>query len=159
MRAIIEQSHEGGEKMHECPFYLWVIFISIAVVFAIITGWFNLYVPKKNNDELAIRNRRKVIVKNRIGIFKVYVILIILVALSTISFLWWCFSIAKIKFDSFLSGLSGVGMTILVIVLAFTILAATVLFYAVLMATHMHRIELRYSKRYQEEIKTTMIED
>lgn len=144
--------------MHECPFYFWVIFIGVAAAFAIITGWFDLYIPKENNDESAIRDRKKVIVKNRVGIYRAYIILIVLIAISAILFLWWSFSTTKLNFNDFLSGLNSIIVTILTIALAFMALALAILFNAGLMATHMRLIESKYSKLYQENIEAT-IED
>ena len=50
---------------------IWVIPAAATVIFAIISGWINIYAPNKGNDESIIRDQQKLIIKERLEMWKI----------------------------------------------------------------------------------------
>ncbi len=93
---------------------IWVIPAAATVIFAIISGWINVYVPNKGNDESAVRNRQRLIVKERLEMWKISTIFTAATIITAGLFLYWAFSTEKLSFNSPASGANAACTTVLV---------------------------------------------
>ena len=130
--------------MHDCTFLIWVIPAVSTLIFAVITGWINIYAPNEANDESIIRDQQKLIIKERLKMWKI----------STI-FTVWAFSTEKLSFSSPTSGANAVCTIALVIFSAAVIIAFLNFIYVIAGSIHESIIERRYSKIYRTRLITT----
>lgn len=101
--------------MHDCTFLIWVIPAVVTVIFAIISGWISIYAPNKGNDESAIHNQQRIIVKERFDMRKISTIFTAATIITAGLFLYWAFSTEKLSFSSPASGANAACTTILVV--------------------------------------------
>ena len=140
--------------MHDCTFLIWVIPAVSILIFAVITGWINIYAPNKGNDESAIHNQQRIIVKERFDMRKISTIFTVATIITAGLFLYWAFPTEKLSFSSPTSGANAV-CTILVIFSAAAIIAFLNFIYVIAGSIHESIIERRYSKIYQTRLVTT----
>ncbi len=141
--------------MHDCTFLIWVIPAASALIFAVITGWINIYAPNKGNDESAIHNWQRLIVKERLKMWKISTIFTVATIITAGLFLYWAFSTEKLSFSSPTSGANAVCTIALVIFSAAVIIAFLNFIYVIAGSIHESIIERRYSKIYRTRLITT----
>ena len=141
--------------MHDCTFLIWVIPAASALIFAVITGWINIYAPNKGNDESAIHNWQRLIVKERLKMWKISTIFTVATIITAGLFLYWTFSTEKLSFSSPTSGANAVCAIALVIFSAAVIIAFLNFIYVIAGSIHESIIERQYSKIYQPKLITT----
>ncbi|MBQ1387959.1 hypothetical protein IIY68_04195 [Candidatus Saccharibacteria bacterium] len=141
--------------MHDCTFLIWVIPAASALIFAVITGWINIYAPNKGNDESAIHNWQRLIVKERLKMWKISTIFTVATIITAGLFLYWTFSTEKLSFSSPTSGANAVCAIALVIFSAAVIIAFLNFIYVIAGSIHESIIERQYSKIYQTKLITT----
>lgn len=135
--------------MHDCTFLIWVIPAVVTVIFAIISGWINIYAPNKGNDESIIRNQQKLIIKERLEMWKISTIF------TTGLFLYWAFSTEKLNFSSPASG-ANAACTMVLVVFGVAITVAFLNFtYVIAGSVRESIIARRYSKIYRTRLITT----
>ena len=141
--------------MHDCTFLIWVIPAASALIFAVITGWINIYAPNKGNDESAIHNRQRLIVKERLEMWKISTIFTTATIITAGLFLYWAFSTEKLSFSSPASG-ANAACTIVLVVFGVVIAVAFLNFaYVIAGSVRESIIARRYSKIYRTGLITT----
>ena len=133
--------------MHDCTFLIWVIPAVSTLIFAVITGWINIYAPNEANDESIIRDQQKLIIKERLKMWKISTIFTVATIITAGLFLYWAFSTEKLSFSSPTSAL--------VIFSAAVIIAFLNFIYVIAGSIHESIIERRYSKIYRTRLITT----
>ena len=134
---------------------IWVIPAAATAIFAIISGWISIYAPNKGNDESAIHNQQRIIVKERFDMRKISTIFTVATIITAGLFLYWAFSTEKLSFSSPTSGANAVCTIALVIFSAAAIIAFLNFIYVIASSIHESIIERRYSKIYQTRLVTT----
>ena len=134
---------------------IWVIPAAATVIFAIISGWISIYAPNKGNDESAIHNQQRIIVKERFDMRKISTIFTVATIITAGLFLYWAFSTEKLSFSSPTSGANAVCTIVLIIFSAAAIIAFLNFIYVIAGSIHESIIERRYSKIYQTRLVTT----
>lgn len=128
---------------------IWVIPAAATVIFAIISGWINVYVPNKGNDESAVRNRQRLIVKERLEMWKISTIFTVATIITAGLFLYWAFSTAKLNFGSPASGANAACTIVLVTFGAVIIIAFLNFIYVIAGSVRESIVARRYSKIYR----------
>lgn len=133
---------------------IWVIPAVITVIFAIISGWINIYAPNKGNDESAIHNRQRLIVKERLEMWKISTIFTTATIITAGLFLYWAFSTEKLSFSSPASGANAACTIVLVVFGAVITVAFLNLTYVIAGSVRESVIARQYSKIYQTKLIT-----
>ena len=94
---------------------IWVIPAAATVIFAIISGWINIYAPNEANDESIIRDQQKLIIKERLKMWKISTIFTVATIITAGLFLYWAFSTEKLSFSSPASGANAACTIVLVV--------------------------------------------
>lgn len=120
------------------------------LILAIITGWVNIYVPDKANDEATIHKSRKLVVKERLEMYKIFIIFVI-TAVITASLILYCgFAAAKLSFSNLPARTHAIGTIVLIALCAISAVAFLNFIYMVSGAVHESAIRRRYAKIYEE---------
>lgn len=129
---------------------IWVIPAAATVIFAIISGWISIYAPNKGNDESAIHNQQRIIVKERFDMRKISTIFTAATIITAGLFLYWAFSTEKLSFNSPASG-ANAACTIILVMFG-TVIAVAFLNFAYVIAGSVREsiIARRYSKTYKK---------
>lgn len=129
---------------------IWVIPAAATAIFAIISGWISIYAPNKGNDESAIHNQQRIIVKERFDMRKISTIFTVATIITAGLFLYWAFSTEKLSFSSPTSGASA-ACTIILVMFG-TVIAVAFLNFAYVIAGSVREsiIARRYSKTYKK---------
>lgn len=136
--------------MHDCTFLIWVIPAVATVIFAIISGWINIYVPNEANDESIIRDQQKLIMKERLEMWKISTIFTAATIITAGLFLYWAFSTEKLSFSSPTSG-ANAACTIILVTFGAAITVAFLNFaYVIAGSVRESIIARRYSKTYKK---------
>lgn len=136
--------------MHDCTFLIWVTPAVVTVIFAIISGWINIYAPNEANDESIIRDQQKLIVKERLEMWKISTIFTTATIITAGLFLYWAFSTEKLSFSSPASG-ANAACTIVLVVFGIVIAVAFLNFtYVISSSVRESIIARRYSKTYKK---------
>lgn len=141
--------------MHDCTFLIWVIPAVSTLIFAVITGWINIYAPNEANDESIIRDQQKLIIKERLKMWKISTIFTVATIITAGLFLYWAFSTEKLSFSSPASG-ANAACTIVLVTFG-TIIAVAFLNFTYVISSSVREsiIARRYSKIYQTRLITT----
>ena len=140
--------------MHDCTFLIWVIPAVVTVIFAIISGWINIYVSNEANDKSIIRDQRKLIIKERLEMWKISTIFTAATIITAGLFLYWAFSTEKLSFSSPASG-ANAACTIVLIVFGVVITVAFLNFvYVIAGSVRESIVARRYSKIYRTRLIT-----
>lgn len=140
--------------MHDCTFLIWVIPAVVTVIFAIISGWINIYVSNEANDKSIIRDQRKLIIKERLEMWKISTIFTAATIITAGLFLYWAFSTEKLSFSSPASG-ANAACTIVLIVFGVVITVAFLNFiYVIAGSARESIVARRYSKIYRTRLIT-----
>ena len=136
--------------MHDCTFLIWVIPAVSILIFAVITGWINIYAPNEANDESIIRDQQKLIIKERLKMWKISTIFTVATIITAGLFLYWAFSTEKLSFNSPASG-ANAACTIILVMFG-TVIAVAFLNFAYVIAGSVREsiIARRYSKTYKK---------
>lgn len=140
--------------MHDCTFLIWVIPTAATVIFAIISGWINIYAPNKGNDESAIHNRQRLIVKERLEMWKISTIFTAATIITAGLFLYWAFSTKKLSFSSPTSGANAACTIALVTFGAIITIAFLNFTYVIVGSVRESVVARQYSKIYQTKLIT-----
>lgn len=140
--------------MHDCTFLIWVIPAVVTVIFTVITGWINIYAPNKGNDESAIHNRQKLIVKERLEMWKISTIFTTATIITAGLFLYWAFSTEKLSFSSPASGANAACTIVLVTFGAVITVAFLNFIYVIAGSVRESIIARRYSRAYKTRLIT-----
>ena len=133
---------------------IWVIPAAATVIFAIISGWISIYAPNKGNDESAIHNQQRIIVKERFDMRKISTIFTVATIITAGLFLYWAFSTEKLNFGSPASG-ANAACTIVLTVLGVVITVAFLNFiYVIAGSVRESAVARRYSKIYRTRLIT-----
>lgn len=134
---------------------IWVIPAVTTVIFAIISGWINIYTPNEANDESIIRDQQKLIIKERLEMWKISTIFTVATIITAGLFLYWAFSTEKLSFSSPVSG-ANAACTIVLVTFG-TIIAVAFLNFAYVITGSVREsvIARRYSKIYRTRLINT----
>ena len=132
---------------------IWVIPAAATVIFAIISGWISIYAPNKGNDESAIHNQQRIIVKKRFDMRKISTIFTVATIITAGLFLYWAFSTEKLSFSSPTSGANAACTIVLVTFGAVITIAFLNLIYVIAGSVH----ESIIARRYLRACKTRLI--
>lgn len=133
---------------------IWVIPAVVTVIFAIISGWINIYAPNKGNDESIIRDQQKLIIKERLKMWKISTIFTVATIITAGLFLYWAFSTEKLSFSSPASG-ANAACTIVLVTFGTVITVAFLNFtYVIAGSVRESIIARRYSKAYKTRLIT-----
>lgn len=141
--------------MHDCTFLIWVIPAVSILIFAVITGWINIYAPNEANDESIIRDQQKLIIKERLKMWKISTIFTVATIITAGLFLYWAFSTAKLSFGGPASGANAACTIVLVTFGAVITIAFLNFIYVIAGSVRESIIERRYSKIYRTRLITT----
>ncbi len=134
---------------------IWVIPAAATVIFAIISGWINIYVPSEANDESIIRDQQKLIIKEHLEMWKISTIFTAATIITAGLFLYWAFSTEKLSFSSPTSG-ANAACTIILVTFGAAITVAFLNFtYVIAGSVRESIIARRYSKIYRTRLITT----
>lgn len=137
--------------MHDCTFLIWVIPAVSTLIFAVITGWINIYAPNEANDESIIRDQQKLIIKERLEMWKISTIFTVATIITAGLLLYWAFSTEKLSFSSPASG-ANAACTIVLVTFGAVITVAFLNFtYVIAGSVRESVIERRHSKIHQEK--------
>ena len=134
---------------------IWVIPAVSTLIFAVITGWTNIYAPNKGNDESVIHNRQRLIIKERLEMWKISTIFTTATIITAGLFLCWAFSTEKLSFSSPASG-ANAACTIVLVTFGVVITVAFLNFIYVIAGSVRETVIARqYSKIYRTRLITT----
>lgn len=134
---------------------IWVIPAVTTVIFAIISGWINIYTPNEANDESIIRDQQKLIIKEHLEMWKISTIFTTATIITAGLFLYWAFSTEKLSFSSPASG-ANAACTIVLVTFGTIITVAFLNFiYVIAGSVRESVIARQYSKIYQTKLITT----
>ncbi len=134
---------------------IWVIPAAATVIFAIISGWINIYAPNKGNDESIIRDQQKLIIKERLEMWKISTIFTAATIITAGLFLYWAFFTEKLSFSSPASG-ANAACTIVLVTFGTIITVAFLNFiYVIAGSVRESIIAKRCSKIHQTRLITT----
>lgn len=134
---------------------IWVIPAAATVIFAIISGWINIYASNEANDESIIRNQQKLIIKEHLEMWKISTIFTAATIITAGLFLYWAFSTEKLSFSSPTSG-ANAACTIVLVTFGTIITVAFLNFtYVIAGSVRESIIARRYSKIYRTGLITT----
>ena len=141
--------------MHDCTFLIWVIPAAATVIFAIISGWINIYASNEANDESIIRNQQKLIMKEHLKMWKISTIFTAATIITAGLFLYWAFSTEKLSFSSPASGANAACTIVLVTFGAVITVAFLNFIYVIAGSVRESIIARRYSKIHRTRLITT----
>lgn len=140
--------------MHDCTFLIWVIPAVSTLIFAVITGWINIYAPNEANDESIIRDQQKLIIKERLKMWKISTIFTVATIITAGLFLYWAFSTEKLSFSSPASGANAACTIVLVTFGAVIAIAFLNFTYVIAGSVRESIIARRYSKIHRTRLIT-----
>ena len=132
---------------------IWVIPAAATVIFAIVSGWINIYVPNEANDESIIRDQRRLIIKERLEMWKISTIFTAATIITAGLFLYWAFSTEKLSFSSPASGANAACTIVLVAFGAVISVAFLNFIYVIAGSVRESVIARQYSKIYQTKLR------
>lgn len=132
---------------------IWVIPAAATVIFAIVSGWINIYVPNEANDESIIRDQRRLIIKERLEMWKISTIFTAATIITAGLFLYWAFSTEKLSFSSPASGANAACTIVLVTFGAVISVAFLNFIYVIAGSVRESVIARQYSKIYQTKLR------
>ena len=133
---------------------IWVIPAAATVIFAIISGWINIYASNETNDESIIRDQQKLIIKERLKMWKISTIFTVATIITAGLFLYWAFSTEKLSFSSPTSGANAACTIVLVTFGAVITIAFLNLIYVIAGSVRESIIARRYAKAYKTRLIT-----
>lgn len=133
---------------------IWVIPAAATVIFAIISGWINIYAPNEANDESIIRDQQKLIIKERLKMWKISTIFTVATIITAGLFLYWAFSTEKLSFSSPTSGANAACTIVLVTFGAVITIAFLNFIYVIAGSVHESIIARRYLRAYKTRLIT-----
>ena len=139
--------------MHDCTFLIWVIPAVSTLIFAVITGWINIYAPNEANDESIVRDQQKLIIKERLKMWKISTIFTVATIITAGLFLYWAFSTEKLSFSSPASGANAACTIVLVTFGAVISVAFLNFIYVIAGSVRESVIARQYSKIYQTKLR------
>ena len=140
--------------MHDCTFLIWVIPAVSTLIFAVITGWINIYAPNEANDESIIRDQQKLIIKERLEMWKSSTIFTTATIITAGLFLYWAFSTEKLSFNNPASGANAACTIVLVTFGAIITIAFLNFIYVIAGSVHESIIARRYLRAYKTRLIT-----
>ena len=140
--------------MHDCTFLIWVIPAVSTLIFAVITGWINIYAPNEANDESIIRDQQKLIIKERLKMWKISTIFTVATIITAGLFLYWAFSTERLSFSSPASGANAACTIVLVTFGAIITIAFLNFIYVIAGSVHESIIARRYLRAYKTRLIT-----
>ena len=123
------------------------------LIFAVITGWINIYAPNEANDESIIRDQQKLIIKERLKMWKISTIFTVATIITAGLFLYWAFSTEKLSFSSPASGANAACAIVLVTFGAVISVAFLNFIYVIAGSVRESVIARQYSKIYQTKLR------
>lgn len=144
--------------MHECTFPIWVISITVAVVFSIVVGIFDLRLPKTASGRVIINGDNEIRARDRIGPPKVLLVNFILSALTAALFLWQYFATTETSFSGFWPTIGSIGVILGVIIVMFVAWIVLFLLYALFSYIRESSVEAKYSRERNTDIVVTFMD-